>query len=122
MPKNSAVQLWLGDTIETTKKNLGSDLSSDCDSELCWYRYRQPVRSGKFLTMILGGEKSRFEIQRVFAFSVPIYTQDDNKIELISLNPLEVPEDSLHTEAESKIYELLTSLQNAGWKRYIRLG
>lgn len=28
MPKNSAVQLWLGDTIETTKKNLGSDLSS----------------------------------------------------------------------------------------------
>ncbi|PBP96225.1 hypothetical protein CCL24_16585 [Pseudomonas congelans] len=72
--------------------------------------------------MTLGGEKSRFEIQRVFAFSVPIYTQDDNKIDLISLNPLEVPEDSLHTEAESKFYELLTSLQHAGWKRYIRLG
>ncbi|RMW00208.1 hypothetical protein [Pseudomonas caricapapayae] len=122
MQKNNAVQLWLGDTIETTKKNLGSDLFSDCDSELCWYRYRQPVRSGKFLTMMLGGETSRFEIQRVFAFSVPIYTQDDNKIELISLNPFEVPEDSLHTEAESKFYELLTSLQNAGWKRYIRLG
>ncbi|MFH7473674.1 hypothetical protein RA264_28020, partial [Pseudomonas syringae pv. tagetis] len=76
----------------------------------------------KFMTMMLGGETSRFEIQRVYAFSVPIYTQDDNKIELISLNPFEVPEDSLHTEAESKFYELLTSLQNAGWKLYIRLG
>ncbi|GBH21212.1 hypothetical protein PHA47_28470 [Pseudomonas syringae pv. actinidiae] len=96
--------------------------TSDCDSELCWYRYRQPVSSGKFLTMILGGDKSKFEIQHVFAFSVPIYVQDGNKIELINLNPFEVPEDSLHTEAESKFYELLTSLQNAGWKRYIRLG
>ncbi|MDU8616743.1 hypothetical protein RYA95_27455 [Pseudomonas syringae pv. actinidiae] len=122
MQNNNTVQLWLGDTIETTKQSLGSDLSSDCDSELCWYRYRQPVSSGKFLTMILGGDKSKFEIQHVFAFSVPIYVQDGNKIELINLNPFEVPEDSLHTEAESKFYELLTSLQNAGWKRYIRLG
>ncbi|MCR8717878.1 hypothetical protein NVV30_04130 [Pseudomonas syringae] len=122
MQNNNTVQLWLGDTIETTKQSLGSDLSSDCDSELCWYRYRQPVSSGKFLTMILGGDKSKFEIQHVFAFSVPIYVQDGNKIELINLNPFEVPEDPLHTEAESKFYELLTSLQNAGWKRYIRLG
>ncbi|EPM67092.1 hypothetical protein A584_22860 [Pseudomonas syringae pv. theae ICMP 3923] len=122
MQNNNTVQLWLGDTIEITKQSLGSDLSSDCDSELCWYRYRQPVSSGKFLTTILGGDKSKFEIQHVFAFSVPLYVQDGNKIELINLNPFEVPEDSSHTEAESKFYELLTSLQNAGWKRYIRLG
>lgn len=42
--------------------------------------------------MILGGDKSKFEIQHVFAFSVPIYVQDGNKIELINLNPFEVPE------------------------------
>ncbi|GBH21211.1 hypothetical protein BV360_05031 [Pseudomonas syringae pv. actinidiae] len=28
MQNNNTVQLWLGDTIETTKQSLGSDLSS----------------------------------------------------------------------------------------------
>lgn len=122
MPKDSTTEFWLGDTIEATKQALGSELSSDCDPELCWYRYRQPASSGKFLTVTLGGNNSKFKVERVFAFSLPIYIQDDNTIQLIKLHPLEVSENSLHTDAESGFYKLLTSLQNAGWKRYIRLG
>lgn len=119
--KRTPVKLWIGNTIESVKQELGAELSSECDADLCWYRYRKPTRSGDFLTLILGGKKA-FDIQDVFAFSVPVYKQDANKIELINLSPVGPPEDSKHSDAESEFYTILAKLQASGWKRYIRLG
>lgn len=119
--KEHEVKLWLGNTIDAVKQELGAELSSECDADLCWYRYRKATRSGDFLTLILGGKKA-FDIQDIFAFSVPVYKQDAHNIELINLSPVGPPEDSKHSDAESEFYTLLAKLQASGWKRYIRLG
>lgn len=117
-PITRTVQVWLGDSPGQMKAVLGDDLTRDCNDMLCWYDFTKPSKSGNVLKLFLGGDKP-FTLDRVFSFSTPVYKENHERIDEIHINPLGLPEDSLHADSRVWFYQLIDQLQAAGWQRFI---
>lgn len=118
-PQTRAVHVWLGDPLSQLASVLGKDLTTDCDDQLCFYRFFRPVRSGDVLNLMLGGEK-KFQIDGIFSLTVVLYKSDDNgRINSLSFSPVGLPEDALHSDVKRYFYQLVDKLQAADWQRFI---
>ncbi|MBX8624754.1 hypothetical protein K4754_22175 [Pseudomonas glycinae] len=116
----SRISVELGAPIDRLLGSSPLEFTPDClDAvNMCWYELDVSGKKNALIDLTITQPTSTLEIKRVVGVDVVVDGDVTKDIENVVVTLRGLPDNSSHEENKKLVYDLISDLRSAGWKKY----